>query len=72
MLTGSVLQDDEDIDAKDRVELAALDALGAFRRIAKRVRQAGNNPQRQQEALAVAQRIATTHASILRLALGGE
>jgi hypothetical protein len=51
------------------LRLAAADTRGSLRRLAVKIPGAGNDPQRQAQALATAQRISRTYAYILRLAL---
>jgi hypothetical protein len=56
-------------DPNDRLRLAALDTRDALCRLGSRIRAAGTDPQRQGEALQVAERVSRTYGDLLRMTL---
>jgi hypothetical protein len=56
-------------DPNDRLRLAALDTRDALRKLGSKIRAAGADPQRQGEALQVAEKLSRTYGDLLRMTL---
>jgi hypothetical protein len=56
-------------DPNARLRLAALDTGDALRKLGSKIRAAGADPQRQGEALQVAERVSRTYGDLLRMTL---
>jgi hypothetical protein len=63
------LEEPINFDPNNRLRLAALDTRDALRKLGSKIRAAGTDPQRQGEALQVAERVSRTFGHLLRMTL---
>jgi hypothetical protein len=62
-------EESTNFNPNDRLRLAALDTRDALRKLGSKIRAAGTDPQRQGEALQVAERVSRTYGDLLRMTL---